>query len=99
MTSHDFYMFKRGLPLVMDGTEEALDEPVDDKGYSYVDFYDFKFWREKVCTSTEVSNHFTNKLSISNMGFGNVIMAVHFTPGPGNGSFTSSSFTNTSFTI
>jgi len=68
-------------------------------GFVYGDLYDFKFWRERVLTSTEVSNHYTNKLSISNMLFGEVGMTNHFTPYvPDIDSFTSTSFTSTSFT-
>lgn len=40
--------------------------------------YDFKFYNTKVVSSTEVSNHWENKFSISAIPFGQVIMTNHW---------------------
>jgi len=89
LTNHDWFGFRRG-----EGS---------DGGYLYGDFYDYKPYMERVLTSTEVSRHFTNKWSISNIPFGQVELtdyyATKFTGTIGGTSFTSTSFTGTSFHI
>ena len=99
--AHDMYLLKRGKGLVIAGSLAAQEDPTGiEGGYTYADFYDFKYWREFVATSQMVTNHQTNKLSISNMPFSQVPMANHFTPDcsiiP---SFTASSFSSSSFTV
>jgi len=84
-TNHNLFLMRRGQ-----GTAGS---------FAYATLYEFKFWREKIVSSTEVSNHYTNKLSLSDMAFGEVGMANHFTPYyEAVSSFTSTSFTSTSFT-
>lgn len=84
-TNHNLFLFKKGQ---------------GGNGYAYADFYDFRFWREKVVSSSEVGYLNTNKISITNLAFGTVGMVDHFTayeilPR----SYTSTSYTSTSFTI
>lgn len=71
-------------------------------GSVYGDLYDFRVYREKVVSATEVGYMYTNKLTIANIPFGQVAIANYFATydeTPGGGSFTSTSFSPTSFTI
>lgn len=84
-TNHSLFLMRRGQ-----GTAGA---------FAYADLYDFKFWYERVISSTEVTQFNTNKNSISNHAFGESPFANHFTPYiEAISSFTSTSFTSTSFT-
>ena len=60
LTNHDLFIFRRGL-----GTDE---------GYVYGDFYDFKVYLNRIVNQTEVTQHQTNKWSISNIPFGQVMI-------------------------
>ena len=66
--------------------------------YNFVQ--EFRMYRNKVLTQTEVNNLQTNKLTITNIPFGRVaisdacVVPIHI----GDPSFTSTSFTSTSFT-
>jgi len=85
-TDHDLYVFKKGAGAT--------------GGFCYADLYDFKFWHERVISSTEVTRFHTNKNSISNHQFGESPFANHCTPyylAPT--SFTATSFTPDSFTV
>lgn len=83
-TNHNLFIMRRG-----DGTAGS---------FAYADLYDFKFWSERIISSTEVAQHYVNKNSVDNHAFGEIPFADHCTPyiytGP---SFTSSSFTSDSF--
>jgi hypothetical protein len=48
------------------------------EGFCYMDFYDLKYYRERVVTQTEVTQHFTNKWTISNIPFGQVMIVDHY---------------------
>lgn len=89
-SNHDLNVFRRGVGST--------------GGYVYGDFYDYEFYRPRtfngIVTSTQVGYRSINKLSISNIPFGQVITANHWatlTPAA-IASFTSTSFTGTSFT-
>lgn len=83
-TNHDLFMFRRGF-----GSD----------GFVYGDFYDFELFKEKVVSSTEVGRHYTNKWTIANIPFGQVMITDYWaTYGDLSGSsFTSQSFTSQSF--
>lgn len=63
LTNHDLSIFRRGL-----GSD----------GYVYGDFYGFELLREKVVSSTEVGRHFTNKWTLANIPFGQVMISNYF---------------------
>lgn len=63
LTNHDLIIFKRGF---------------DSEGYVYGDFYDFELFREKVVSGTEVGHHFTNKWTLANIAFGEVMIANYW---------------------
>lgn len=98
---HDLYLMKRGKGLVQAGTLAAAEDPTGlEGGYTYADFYDFKYWREKVATQQEITNHTTNKTSLTNQPFGQVPFANHCTPDASIiPSFTAASFSSLSFTV
>lgn len=85
LSNHDLNIFRRGA-----GTSG---------GYTYGDFYDFLYKREKVVSATEVSRHYTNKWTTANIPFGQVAVS-NYTASitQATDSFTSTSFTSTSFT-
>lgn len=91
LSKRNLFVFRRGA-----GTTE---------GFVYGDFYDYKLYSEKVVSQTEVTHHYTNKWSISDIAFGHVPLANHFAcfvePGgeEGLGSFSSASFSSSSFHI
>jgi len=61
VTNHDLWLFQRGK-----GPEA---------GFFYGDFYDFMMFKNKVVTSTEVSRHYTNKWTLANIPFGQVLIS------------------------
>jgi hypothetical protein len=90
LTNHDFFIFRRGLG--------------DDGGFVYGDFYDLKYYRNRVITQQEVTNHYTNKWTISDIAFGHVMITNYWATafaggGLGGPSFTSGSFTPLSFEV
>jgi len=71
-------------------------------GNVYGDLYDFRIYREKVVSATEVSRMYTNKWTIANIPFGQVLIPNYwatYNESASLTSFMSTSFTNTSFTI
>ena len=75
-----------------------------DGGYIYGDFYMYTHYREKVVSQTEVTQHYANKWTISNIPFGHVMITGYWaTYQDASGllnipSFDSVSFDSTSFT-
>jgi hypothetical protein len=70
-------------------------------GSVYGDLYDFRIYREKVVSATEVSQMWANKWTISDIAFGQVAISNYSATSGVSvtvGSFTSTSFTSTSFT-
>ncbi len=61
LTNHDISIFRRG-----EGTAG---------GYTYGDFYSMMLFREKVVSTTEVGRHFTNKITLANIPFGQVAIS------------------------
>lgn len=87
LTNHNLFLFRRG-PDVMEG-------------FLYGDFYDFKYYRNKIVSQTEVTRHWINKWSISDILFGQVAITNYsatFTA-PAVHSFTGPSFTPGSFAV
>ena len=70
-----------------------------DGGRVYGDFYDMKVYNQ-VITSTQVGRHWINKLTVSDIPFGQVIAANHWAPSGTTGvqAYTTTGFTSTSFT-
>ena len=93
-TNHDLYLFKRGM-----NSEE--------RGCVYGDFYDFKYYKDRVVNQTEVTQHYTNKWTIADIDFGHVMITNEWATFTGSGgeetpsdtSFTVGAFTVTSFTV
>lgn len=91
LTNHDLFIGRRGLG--------------NDEGFAYMDFYDFKPYYDRIVNQTEVTQHQTNKWTISNIGFGHVMIADHYATYQGAGgeelsaSFSPVSFSPTSFTV
>jgi hypothetical protein len=83
LTNHDLFIGKRG---------EGSD------GHCYMDFYDWLYYRDMVVSASQVGYHYTNKWTIADIPFGQVMIenywATYFEIGE---SFTSTSFTSTSF--
>jgi len=92
LTNHDLFLFKRG-------------HNSEERGCVYGDFYDFKYYKDRIVTQTEVTHHQTNKWTISDIAFGEVMITNYWATlwaggaPPGGPSFTSASFTSTSFTV
>jgi len=91
LTNHDLWVFKRGAGSA---------------GYVYGDFYDWEMYRPQgsftgIVSSTQVGYRSVNKMSISNIPFGQVCIANHWATFSllGPASFTAASFTGTSFNI
>jgi len=82
LDNFDWYLMRRG-------------SGPPDNGLVYGDLYDFRIYREKVVTAAEVGYMYTNKWTISNIPYGQVMIANYFAayeaPTP---SFTSTSFTS-----
>lgn len=86
LTDNDLFIFRKGT-----GTNG---------GFVEGDFYDFRVYNEKVVSSTEVGYMNTNKWTIANIPFGQVMVANYFsTYWTIGSSFTSASFTSTSFDL
>ncbi len=84
-------------PTNLDATVFSVGEGIG-AGCVYGDLYDFKIYREKVVSAAEVGYHYTNKLSISNIPFGQVIVANYWSVlHVATSSYTTASFTTTSF--
>jgi hypothetical protein len=90
-TNYDLQLFRRG--------------PDEEEGMVYGDFYDYKYYREKVVSQTEVTHHYTNKWTISDIDFGHVMITNHWATiweggaPPGAPSFSAISFSPLSFTV
>jgi flagellar motor protein MotB len=76
--------------------------PSSDDGAFHGDFYDFKIYRNYLISSTDANRHWTNKWTIADIPFGQVMIADYYStyieavvPGA---SFTSQSFSSQSFT-
>lgn len=70
------------------------------EGFAYMDFYDLKYYRDRVVTQAEVTNHYNNKWTISAINFGQVMIVDHYATYTGSGglrSFSSGSFSPGSF--
>lgn len=63
-TDHDMSLFRRG-----EGS---------DGGFVYGDLYDYMFVRNYTVSATDVSRHYTNKWSITNIPFGQVQVTNHY---------------------
>lgn len=71
-------------------------------GYVYGDFYDFEVLREKIVSSTEVGRHFTNKWTIADIPFGQVMVSNYWCSNPVpavTGDFEPDSFEADSFVL
>ena len=80
LSNHELNIFRRGA-----GT---------DGGHFYGDFYDYRFYAEKIITSTEADHLFTNKWSISNIAFGAVAIVDHMATWSGSGGAPDPGFSN-----
>lgn len=64
LTNHDLWLMNRGYLS---------------KGFAHGDLYDFVFYqKEKIVSQTEVNNHYINKLSISAIPAGQIMIANHW---------------------
>ncbi len=74
-----------------------------DNGLLYGDLYDFRMYKEKVVSATEVGRMWVNKWSISDIPYGQVMISNYWSAygvaPPAIASFTSTSFTGTSFDV
>ena len=67
LTNHDLWIMNRGYLT---------------EGFTHGDLYDFMFYqKEKVVSDVEVNNHYTNKLSISAIPAGQILVANHWSVG------------------
>ncbi len=74
-------------------------------GFTYGDLYDFRVYREKIVSQTEVTRMYTNKWTISDIPFGQVMVADYYSAydedaggGPGDaGPYSSVGFNSTGF--
>jgi len=64
LTNHDLFLFFRGKGST--------------GGFVDGNLFDFKYYREKVVTSTEVTNHWNNKLTISPTAFGHCMITNYW---------------------
>ena len=91
LTDHSLKIFQKG---------EQSDG--DRQGVIYGDLYDFMLWKEQVISTTEVGRHYTNKWTIADIPFGQVMVGNYWATYSDEvailQSFTSTSFTSTSFT-
>lgn len=88
LTNHDLFIFRRGLG--------------EDGGFAYGDFYDFKYYKDRVVNQTEVTQHQTNKWTIANIAFGSVMVSDYWATFGGvsvGASFDPISFDGSSFTV
>ncbi len=73
----------------------------DREGFFYGDLYDFRVYDELVISAAQVGYLYTNKWTIANIPFGQVMISNYWATYPESasvGSFTTTSFTTTSFT-
>jgi len=73
----------------------------DAEGFFYGDLYDFRIYNELVVSAAQVGYMWTNKWTIANLPFGQVMISNYwatYTETESISSFTSTSFTSTSFT-
>ena len=82
-TLHNFDIFRRG-----NGSTG---------GYLYGDFYDYRYYAEKIVSSTEVSQMYANKWTISNIPFSQCMVVDHFGTYAGSGGAGTASFDPISF--
>ena len=91
LTNHDMYIFQRGAG--------------SNAGFVNGDLYVFKYYKEMVVSSTQVTNHWTNKITISPTAFGECMITNYWATFGGAGviptlcSFSSTSFSSTSFSV
>jgi hypothetical protein len=91
LTNFDLFVFRRGLG--------------EDGGFVYGDFYDLKYYPEYVVSDLDVTRHYENKWTISNIAFGHVMITNYWATFTGVGptlglcSFSSVSFSPLSFNI
>jgi len=64
LTNHDLFVFRRGLG--------------DTGGFVNGDFYDLKYYPEYVVTDQDVLHHYTNKWTISDIPFGQVMITNYW---------------------
>ena len=64
-TNHDLFIFTRG-------------QNSTPRGSVYGDFYDYKYYSQYIVSQTEVTRHYTNKWTISNIPFGQVMVTNHW---------------------
>jgi hypothetical protein len=64
LTNHDLSIFRRGVG--------------SSGGYVYGDFYDFKYYKNKVVSQSEVTHHWDNKWTISDIDFGHVMVTNYW---------------------
>ena len=88
LTNNDLWIFQRGA-----GT---------DAGFVYGDLYDFRIYDEKVVSGTEVGYFNTNKWSISDIPFGQVMIAGYWATydedtGMGSGGYDSTGYDSTGY--
>lgn len=83
LTNYDAHIFWRGRT---------------DGGHTYGDLYDIELFREKVVSAAEVGYHYTNKWTIANIPFGQVMVnnywATYYTLGAG---FTTTGYTTVGY--
>jgi hypothetical protein len=69
-----------------------------DNGFVYGDLYDFRVYREKVVSQTEVTRMNTNKWTISDIPFGQVMVADYYSASHiGSGGYDSVGYDSTGF--
>ncbi len=79
-------------------TEAQIMRREADNGYTYGDLYDFRLYREKVISSTEVGYLNTNKWSISNIPFGQVMVSNYWaTYGTISSGYTTTGYTTVGY--
>jgi len=83
LTNHELNLFRRGKG--------------SSGGHVYGDLYDYRLYAEKVLSSTEVTRLYTNKLSISNIGFGKVAVIDHCATWTGSGGAPAGGFDSVGF--
>jgi len=83
LTNHDLFIFQRGAG--------------SNAGFLYGDLFDFKFYKELVVSSTQVINHWNNKITISNIPYGQCMITNYWATFGGIVSVGLCSFSPTSF--
>jgi len=91
LTNHDLFIFRRGLG--------------EDGGFVNGDFFNLKYYREMVVSQAQVTNHWTNKITISDIPYGQCMITNYWATFGGGGvlpglcSFSATSFSAASFNI